>query len=294
MFYYTYTTTDSGRCQFCWNSPGTGYAVVEIWGASGSGGMMCCCAASGIPGNPGAYSKKIIPVCSGTYVCGWAGCATEANALCYPGRGNCSVACIFNSGANGTMIATAGFGGMQLCTTSTPQWCCFAICNFCRTNTGAGCGIVCNIGGPNAAVQATASGGDLNINGGVSCTYFWTCFNCCTPGYEHTVAMSPGIWSTTSSPCVRFNRNTAPTNFGYCGAHNGAIDQSTAIRNFAGIIPQYYSCWNGAHRDCSCYEFTGCWFNAAGIPGISGVPCAGVRSMGVRGGHGAVKITFYS
>jgi hypothetical protein len=38
----------------------------------------------------------------------------------------------------------------------------------------------------------------------------------------------------------------------------------------------------------------GCIYNTPGVPGASGWPCASVRSAGMRGGHGAVRITFYS
>jgi len=294
VWYHNFTDVVIGRCQFCWRSPGTGCAVVEIWGSSGSGGRNCCCTQAGLPGNAGAYSKKIVRVCGTSFICGWAGCSIQAQGLCYSGRGNCSVACIFNSGDNGCVRAEGGFGGWTRCTTATNAYCCLAVCLFCATQIGAeGCGVVCNIGGPNAAVQAAASAGDENYSGGVSCTRFWCCgfgFQIC--GIEHTLSLSPGIYSTKGPTCVQFAMNQAPTNNG-AGGTTGRDEIQIAVAGLKGTMPQMNHCWQGT-RECSCYDNQGCYFNATGIPGTSGVGCAGVRASGVRGGHGAVRITFYS
>jgi hypothetical protein len=293
-YYFAFTDTATGLCQYCWISPGTGCAVVETWGSSGGGGMMCCCAGPGVPGNPSGYSRKYVRVCGTSFICGWAGCSVQATALCYGGRGNCSVACIFNSGDNGCARAEAGFGGFSRCTTSTPQFCCMVNCNFCGTSTGAGCGVVCNVTGPNGAVQAPASGGDENIAGGISCTDFRTCFNCASLGYEHTLAISPGLQSQTCSTFIRHNRNREPMQNGCCGGTSGRMDGNLATRTYIGLLPQFYPCWNSGPRDCGCYEFMACFYNATGVPGIGGVPCCNVRSYPSRGGHGAVRITFYN
>ncbi len=53
----------------CWVAPGTGRAIIDIWGAGGSGAKMCCCG-HGIPGNPGAWSRKCICVVAGCIICG--------------------------------------------------------------------------------------------------------------------------------------------------------------------------------------------------------------------------------
>jgi hypothetical protein len=45
----------------CWKSPDYGNAVIEMWGAGGSGARIACCGFS-TPGNSGAYSKKAICV----------------------------------------------------------------------------------------------------------------------------------------------------------------------------------------------------------------------------------------
>jgi hypothetical protein len=292
VFYHTHTDTHSGRCQFCWNSPGTGCAVVEIWGSSGAGGRQCCCSQTGVPGNSGAYSKKLVRVCGSSFICGWAGCATEANSLCAGGRGNCSVGCIFNSGDNGCVRSEAGFGGFTQCTTSTPQYCCLVSCLFCQTNTGLGCGIICNIGGPLAAVQVPASSGDLNVSGGISCTWFICCLNCaCSSAPVQTIAVSAGIFSATSPTCLQFSRNFFPAARNQ--ASNGYGELDSVLASYQGVMPQSWRCWQ-SFSPCGCYEYMGCVYNVPGIPGASAWPCADVRSAGMRGGHGAVRITFYS
>ena len=291
VFFHTFHDTEGGRCQYCWNSPGTGCAVVETWGASGSGGRMCCCSQTGVPSNSGAYSKKLVRVCGTSFICGWSGCSTEANGLCYSGRGNCSVACIFNSGDNGCVRAESGFGGYTNCTTSTPQWCCLAAVNFCRTNIGAGCGMICNIGGPNTSVQAAASSGDLNIGGGISCSMMCCCLNCaCTSAPYQTMAISAGIFSATAPTCIAFSRSLQQATG---NASNGYAELDTALSSFQGLVPLAYRCWHNM-LPCGCYEKMGCYYSAPGVPGGNAWPCGDVRSGGMRGGMGAVRITFYS
>lgn len=167
-------------------------------------------------------------------------------------------------------------------------------CRFCGTQQGSsGCGIICNVCGPNSAVAANASSGDFNIQGGISCVRYWCCcfgFQLC--GIEQVVAIAAGIHSTTGPTCVQFARNQAPTNNG-SGGTTGRAEMQIAIAGLKGTMPQMDHCWQGT-RECGCYEQTGCFFGGVGIPGTTGIGCAGVRSMGVRGGHGAVRITFYS
>ena len=294
VWFHTHTdTAGGGRCQFCWVSPGTGCAIVEVWGSSGSGGRQCCCTTAGLPGNPGAYSRKLVRVCASSYICGWAGCTQPADTLCYAGRGNCSVACILNSGDNGCVRAEAGFGGYTNCQTASSPFCCFVAAGFCGTQIGGtGCGRLCNIGGPNGSVQAPASAGDDNLAGGISCTRYYCCERVAICGTQYTLAISPGIHSSKGPTCVEFSLNQAPTNNG-AGGTTGRMEMQIAIAGLKGTQPQMDFCWQ-ATRECGCYEVTGCYYNGVGIPGTSGVGCAGVRSMGVRGGQGGVKITFYS
>lgn len=294
VFYYTFLDTQSGKCQFCYKSPGTGCIVLEVWGSSGSGGRQCCCTMAGLPGNASGYSKKYIRVCSGTYICGWAGCATNAMGRCYSGRGNCSVACVFNSGNNGCARSEAGYGGWTRCITGGTPYCCLRCCLFCANREGgSGCGIICNYRGPNNARPANGSSGDVNLCGGWSCTRYW----CCCRGYqlcgvEHNISIAPGIHSAEGPTCLQFSRNQAPTNNGN-GGSTGRKELEIAYSGLGNTMPGMDFCWQGS-RDCGCYDIMGCYFGSPGVPGTSGSGCAGVRSNGVRGGHGAIKITFYS
>ena len=58
---YTYNPgTNYSRlwCCFCFHPEESGIAVVDIWGAGGSGAEMCCCG-FGLAGNSGAYLSLI-------------------------------------------------------------------------------------------------------------------------------------------------------------------------------------------------------------------------------------------
>jgi hypothetical protein len=68
---------------------------------------------------------------------------------------------------------------------------------------------------------------------------------------------------------------------------------STALNGAQGAFGHRHFCWN-SNQPCACYEHDGCRLNAAGMPGLTGIPCPNVRANGHKGGHGAVKITFYS
>jgi hypothetical protein len=298
LFYFTFQDTTSGRCQFTWQSPGNGVAVVEVWGASGSGSIGCCCnGGGGVPANSGAYSKKTVAVTSSSCICGIVGCSTQATGFCYSGRSPCSVACFFNTSNNTSMIAQGGFGSFTMCTTGTAMYCCLRSLNFCNTDAasllpagGAFCGIICNVGGPNGAVVATASGGDVNISGGISCARWFNCDNVSPGQIQYNLAISPGIYSSTAPTCVLFQGNFFPTS----GA-NGSSGRSVAdvaISSLKGQLPKTGQCWAGT-VDCGCYQFSGCYYGGVGIPGMAGLSCANIVSTGFRGGHGAVKITFF-
>ena len=284
-------TINRNACTFCWTSPGTGVAVVELWGASGSGGQMCCCSGSGIPGNPGAYSRKTICVCGTSYVCGWVGCSPTGNCLCYPGRSECSVACPFNTSDNTVVTSQGGFGGYTNCSTSTAHYCCLVAAGFQHTLTNSFCGILCNVGGPNGSNVATASGGDINISGGISCMRMYECTQCYECNYEMTLAVSAGIFSSTCSTCFRFMRQSWP----YDGwAHSGQLALENILASYNGVPPGTGSnCWSTASPSCACYEHEGCVLGGVGVPGTTGHPCVNVRASGVKGGHGGVRITFY-
>jgi hypothetical protein len=286
-------TLNGNPCTWTWISPGTGVAVIELWGASGSGGKMCCCGGSGLPGNSGAYLRKTLNVTASSCLCGWVGCSPTGDGLCYGGRSQCSVACPFNTNNNTILAATGGFGGFQMCTTGTSLYCCFTACGFNQTFTNTNCGIICNVGGPNGAAAATASGGDVNISGGISCVRMFEQSYCSECNYEHTVAVSPGIFSATGPTCFRFMRAGWP----YEGwARHGSYGYGTSVASFQGMYPttDRIECWTSGSNICGCYEWSGCVLGGVGFPGTTGHSCPGVRSAGQKGGHGGIRITFYA
>lgn len=284
-------TLNGNPCTWCWISPATGTAVVELWGASGSGVKMCCCGGNGLPGNPGGYLKKSLSVIFGSYICGWVGCSPTGDNIVFSGRSGCSVACPFNTDNNNVLMASGGWSGHTVCTTGTALFCCLRSLNFCNTTQGSFCGIICNLAGPNFVCSACACGGDVNICGGVSCVRMFECCNFWECNYENTIAISPGIFSSVAPTCVRFMRSGWPYE---AYARHGGHGYSLAMSSLAGIYPQdRVECWTIGSPVCGCYEWSGCVLGGVGFPGTSGHPCPGVRSMGQKGGHGGVKITFY-
>jgi len=110
IWVYTPSTFYTNFCTgFCWVAPGTGTAVIEIWGAGGSGARMCCCG-GGLPGNAGAYSRRTISVCAGKTVCGGVGMSCgNADAICFRGCSDSTGLCWQGAaGANGCMCAQGG------------------------------------------------------------------------------------------------------------------------------------------------------------------------------------------
>lgn len=276
-----------------WVAPAAGLAVIEVWGASGSGGKMCCCG-SGIPGNPGAYARKVVQVSSGDTVTGSLGSSCgNASSLCYRGRSEQSGVCYSTSSGSGCLCAEGGFGGFARCNDgSTAMYCCLRACNFCATQQGsAGCGTICNYGGPASAVEAQAYGGDINLNGGIS----RTCFACCNPcrpdAYTFTAAISPGIFSKGTTYVGTKGSKSTYTSRGFEIEQPYLIAIGQAARSL-GNPPKITDC-RDSYNWCACYDYMGCQYVLPyGIPGLSANPCSSVRSGGLRGGPGAIKIKF--
>lgn len=292
-WWFTHTnvtgTLNGNPCTYNWISPGTGIAIIELWGASGSGALMCCCSGSGIPGNPGGYTRIAVNVTASSCVCGWVGCSPHGNCLCYPGRSECSVACLFNTSCNNTLVSQGGFGGYTNCSTSTAHYCCLVAAGYCHTLTNTFCGILCNWGGPNSACFACSCGGDLNICGGISCLRTWDCCQFWACNMEMIVALSPGLYSTTCTTCLNFFRSEYA---GYMIPDNGWQEYEPAMSMLNRQTPYQASCW-GSSQPCGCYEHDGCFLNPVGLPGMTGNVCPGVRSGGGKGGHGGIRITWY-
>jgi len=279
---------------FCWQAPGAGQAIIEVWGAGGSGGRMCCCG-FGLPGNPGAYSKRTITVATGCRICGSVGMSCgNADALCFRGCSEPTQVCWFSATADGCICAQGGRGGTSYCSTGPSAYCCFTAGNFCTTKlNNENCGLVCNYGPGTASCCAQAYGGDINCFGGFSCVSFLGCAPNCPCTTQYHVATPPGKFSTNGA-VVTF---TTEGDSGFASWTGSTIDPflhglSVAGKNPThGIMPEH-KCWTGG-RTCGCYEGQGCIpFAPPGFPGTPATPCGDHRDSAFRGGHGLVRIKF--
>lgn len=279
--------------------PGT--AIIEVWGASGSGGEMCCCGI-GLPGNPGAYAKKTIRVDSSTWMCIDTGFSCgNANTLCF--RGCSEPSTVIVCSPNGLLVggqgnasciclcAQGGMGGMHLCMEACSPFTRYAGCNYDTTQVGNnGCGIVCNYGSTYNWLPA-AYGGDFVRDGTVSCLFVGHCNMCCYDCYKSYIATSAGIWSEEaqvfehSYPCSDWKPHRNDGFSHYMQQVNGMSRMPTAGS------PMWF-CYNSSSY-CGCYNYQGCQVVVThGIPGYGGLTCTSITDKGGRGGHGAVKIRF--
>jgi len=277
-----------------WAAPAAGTAIIEIWGASGSGGRMCCCG-SGVPGNPGAYVRKTISVNIGDTITGTPGhSSNNADTLCYRGRSESTGVCFVSTtdDADGCLCAEGGFGGQSICAvSSTSMFCCFEGAGFSTTvgAGGVGCGIVCNIGGTASAVEAQGFGGEINCTGGVSKTSMQHCNPSCYINFLQTMAVSPGIFSAKTS----YVTPTGDCLYSNSGAPEHAYVTSLAsLARTPGSVPKWSSPAQGGIY-CACHDSVSCqYFLPTGAPGTSGQPAASQRNSGLRGGPGTIKIKF--
>lgn len=280
--------TQTNAYLFCWEAPGAGDAIIEVWGASGSAGAECCCS-FGLPGNPGAYSKRTIAVDASSFVCGQIGCAQNNSTQCYPGRSNCSCICYSGTVNQGIMIAEGGRGGPVFNSNSgNAISCCYRAAGYPFTQFQDYCGIVCNyVDGE----IAQASGGEINCAAGWSCTVFRHCNVCCTCYFEPAIRTSPGIYAADGA-VIHFNLDfeTERQESGITYPHM-AIALTSASRTPAGAGYKSY-CWNSG-RHCSCYGVTSCQLQLPfGIPAPPQQAKSNSWDYGMMGGHGAVRITF--
>jgi len=284
-----------------WYGPGCGKATVEMWGAGGSGALMCCCGA-GLPGNPGAYVKKTICVTPSTIVCSFPGFACgNSSGLCYRGSSEPSQLCWLGATdrtgiTNGCMCAQGGNGGYSYCTTGPAGiYCCFRAGGFLGTQTqhGAGCGIICN-----TSANALAYGGDVNCCGGYSCVNWQHCDTIYTAcGLAQLAVRTPAGFYGQGPTNLFFSHgaNTAADSRLSRWSGQGIHNYIYAINSASRFPTQGYpwtSCWVSTMA-CGCYEASGCYpYLPPGFPGIGPTPCPGVRSHAYRGGHGAVRIKY--
>jgi len=288
-----------------WVSPGTGTAVIEIWGAGGSSSLACCCG-WGLPGNAGAYSKKTVAVTSATTIraCIGHSCG-NASTVTYRGRSEPTMVCICCVGGAAVfqcMCAEGGFGGYSQCATSgASSYCCAFAQGYCTTSTGSGCGIVCNlstasigsIGSP--VTRAQAYGGDTNCQGMFSCVLYAQCAHYMSCQAIVTIAVPAG-YITDNGANITYN--TEDDN-GSSTHNGGGLSQFLTGLNAAGKQPHHGGfkshCMGAARRGCGCYESNGCgnWL-PIGTGGLGVFTCADVKDFGSRGGMGALRIRFYN
>lgn len=301
---YTYGPSHLGQANaYCWRSPGTGVAVIEVWGSGGGGAGGQCCG-SGIPGNSGAYSRAVVNVTSSGFVCGNVG-GTIAASTCLGCRGNCSFACIAPLGSlTSVMRSQGGFGGFWMCNTGTSHYCCFRGRGYCATNQfyTTGCGFVCNFGpttiGMGTVTQACACGGDVNIDGGISCTEMCGCIaNADLSVSRHFHSFPAGL--ITCNPghalacyCETIVSHGQPNTRGEA-AFELSFSRLTG-QSFAGGRHFFQCC--GFYTDCGCFPYRCASNGVVGAGYGSNLSCGGhtTPTCGSRGGPGQVKITFIS
>lgn len=289
--FYPGTMTENFRCQICWKPPRRGVAEIEIWGAGGSSPRQCCCAA-GVPGNPGAYVKKTVEVSPDSFVAGTVGYSCgNAGALCFRGCSESTCITICHLGGCTCLCAEGGSGGRNRCHTGGSIACCiqgtYGLPSHQLPNAGNGCRMLCNLN-----ERGRAFGGDINCNGGFSCSSFYHCNGCCAESFYDHVAVPPGIMSKDGA-VLTINRDS---NRDQALLPGTGVFQTIGALNLAGRSPtlggHFAAAWAGS-RGCSCYEMWGCIpMMPYGVPGTGVSVCVNVRNSGYRGGHGAVRIKF--
>lgn len=276
---------------FCWKSPGTGTAVIEVWGAGGPTGYIACCGV-GTPGNAGAYSNKTIAVNASSYVCGIVGMSPVPATACFSGCGDPTQLCWVGSADNNCICTQGGFGGMSLCITGNSPYCCMYILGLCGTLSPDNCGIICNT--KSGCWIASGYGGDVNCCGKIGCISLFGCYPTCRCLFQYHVPTPPGMISTNGT-IVTYGSdsdNTAQSNWSGSAFSGFFTGLAIASGNPQGANPVTH-CWSGTQM-CGCYESMGCQsYLPTGTGGLPPAPCSNVCDVGTRGGHGAVRIRFY-
>ena len=290
-------TCDPG--DICWVAPGTGTAVIEIWGAGGPGSRMCCCG-HGFPGNAGAYSKKTIAVTAGSYVCGKIGCPqmSDTGGVCFSGCSNATCICWCTTGGNGCMCAQGGAGGLSICTpgNSNTPFCCWmgnGRCGTVHPGFNPNCGTICGTCGGGWWI-ACGYGGDFNCCGTIGCSTFVGCYDRCIHCQAIHMPIPAGLFSNVGSTVTYWMDNADTQQSPWSGqAMAGAISALNALsRNPKRGNPMPH-CYNSA-RTCGCYEASGCQpVLPVGVGGLPPTPCEDVRDGGIRGGWGGLRIKFF-
>jgi len=291
IYSFTEGNTYTKFCkQICWCPNSNGTAIIEIWGAGGSGAKMCCCG-GGIPGNSGSYSRKEISMSSSNTITGCTGFACgNSDALCFRGCSEPTMICWFSTTSNGCMCARGGKGGVSICSTSPSMYCCFRANGFCYTNTGPNCGTICNQ--CTGQWDAIAYGGDINRCGNIGCMGFHGCYPQCICLFRSFVAFPPGM----IAECGGFVSYGMAGDSAHARWSGGGQLEAIAMINGAGKSPGHGIPWKGCYRSdtsCGCYNTNGCMSTLPyGVGGPGPQPCPGVRDHATRGGMGALRIKF--
>lgn len=288
----------NSSCTF-WCAPANGLAVIEAWGASGSGARSCCCAV-GVPGNPGGYVKKITCMQTGDWVRAIVGMSCgNADSQNFRGcsQSTCVTICRLTCNCCYCLCAEGGRGGFTICSTGTGGFCCFGRGNWfaseCFRQKGypGDCGLVCNA--CVSCIWGRAFGGDVNKHGGISCVSFLASAGsqaCC---WIHHTATAPGIISEDGAVL----NWVGECDSGVSAATGSGQWQTLYNLGLATKRPTMahfvVGCWAGS-KHCGCYESNGCIrFNPPGVPGAPFMNGQGdVRGHGFAGGHGMLRIKF--
>jgi hypothetical protein len=277
----------------CFHPCQSGTAIIEIWGAGGSGAKMCCCG-FGTPGNPGAYSRRTVTLTCCGYITGSPGIACGNDALCFRGCSDATGVTIYANGSNtGCMCAQGGRGGISYCSTGTDAYCCFTAGGFYTTlGVNGNCGIVCNkccSGG----WCAQAYGGDINCPGGFSCVSFLGASGSSCPCSTHFHMQGPAGYFSKCGVVVSFNHDDNNGFANWSGQGRGQYAQALAGASRWPQMGSFFAtCW-GFSGNCGCYENEGCMnLLPPGFPSAGPHPCPGVRDHASKGGNGAIRIKF--
>jgi|TARA_B100001113_G_scaffold319991_1_gene288989 hypothetical protein len=276
----------------CWTAKANGTAIIEIWGAGGSGARMCCCG-DGLPGNAGAYVKKTITVETGDTLTGSTGMACQAHPLCHSGCSDPTGVCwVTANNGNGCLCARGGYGGKTMCTTGSSLYCCFRAQGFCTVRcNNDNCGMVCNW--CDGAWPAEGYGGDVNCCGQLSCSSFFGCCPHCKCRFQQHVATPAGLFAENGA-LITFQKESDGTPMSQWSGNQ--LFQFYAALNLATKSPYQGNplsyCWR-SDRSCGCYPSQGyANYLPVGTGGIGPNPCPEVRDHGIRGGFGGVRIKF--
>ena len=277
-------------CGFCFHPEVSGTAIIESWGAGGSGAKMCCCG-FGLPGNAGAYSKKTISMAPGDWICGYVGYSCgNSDSLCFRGCGDSTYMRINQSGNETCICTQGGKGGITYCNTGPSFFCCYRANGFCVTRTNNNnCGMVCNV--CDGMWWACGYGGDFNCCGMASCVSAFGCESMCVCYFRYHIPTPAGMFAKDGNMVIyQTENNNDFAQWSGSGKHQ-SLAALGAGRFPTGGIP-WATCW-GASKACHCYDNEGCIQNMPiGTGGHGPMPCPGVRDHATRGGNGGVRIKF--